>query len=104
MGHQAKVELIEGDGKAASYVSKYIGKSLKGQPLPPHFRRVRCSQEWAALVDLVGQSDNYDWLVCNTTTSLWAATEQCQKERRVMIDGRTGEYFDYSDACETWYN
>jgi len=104
LGYQAKVELVESDGKAAAYVSKYIGKSLVGQQLPPHFRRVRCTQNWAALADLVGQSDNYDWLVCNTTTSLWAATEECQKERRTMIDGRTGEYFDYGEACETWYH
>lgn len=104
MGFQAKVEPVESDGKAAAYVSKYIGKSLGGQPLPPHFRRVRCSQNWTALADLVGQSDHYNWLVCNTTTSLWAATEQCQKERRTMIDGRTGEYFDYGEACETWYH
>jgi len=103
MGYQAKVELVESDGKAAAYVSKYIGKSLGGQPLPPHFHRVRCSQNWTALADLVGQSDNFDWLVCNTTTSLWAATEQCQKERRTMIDGATGEYFDYSDAVDHWY-
>lgn len=103
MGYQAKVELVESDGKAAAYVSKYIGKSLGGHKLPPHFRRVRCSQNWTALVDLVGQSDNFDWLVCNTTTSLWSATEQCQTERRTMIDGRTGEYFDYADACDTWY-
>jgi len=103
MGYQAKVEPVESDGKAAAYVSKYIGKSLAGKSLPPHFRRVRCSQNWTALADLVGQSDNYDWLVCNTTTSLWAATEECQRERRTMIDGRTGEYFDYQEAVEAWY-
>jgi len=103
MGYQAKVEPVESDGKAAAYVSKYIGKSLAGQQLPPHFRRVRCSQNWTALADLVGQSDNYNWLVCNTTASLWAATEECQRERRTMIDGSTGEYFDYQGACETWY-
>jgi len=105
LGYEAEVESIESDGAAAAYVSKYIGKSLAaGGKLPAHFRRVRCSQNWTALADLVGQSDNYDWLVCNTTSSLWAATEQCQRDRRTMIDGRTGEYFDYQDACEIWYH
>jgi len=106
LGYQAKVEPVESDGKAAAYVSKYIGKSLGGQPLPSHFRRVRCSQNWAALEVLedAGQAALYDWLVCNTTTSLWAATEECQLKNFTMIDGETGEYFDYQDACETWYH
>jgi len=106
LGFQAKVELIENDGKAAAYVSKYIGKSLGGERLPSHFRRVRCSQNWAPLAQLEGNiaSGDFDWVVCNTTTSLWAATEQCQAEKRTMIDGATGEYFDYQDAIETWYH
>jgi hypothetical protein len=103
-GYQVEVKPIEEDTAAAAYVSKYIAKSLGGFKLPAHFRRVRCSQNWTPLDDLTnGQSDNFDWLVCNTTSSLWAATEQCQTERRTMIDGRTGEYFDYQDACDTWY-
>lgn len=105
MGFQAKAEPVDSDAKAAAYVSKYIGKSLAGQQLPPKFRRVRCSQNWTALPDLEAtrQAGDFDWLVCNTTTSLWAATEQCQIERRTMIDAETGEYFDYQDACERWY-
>lgn len=104
MGYQAKVELVESDGKAAAYVSKYIGKSIGGQSLPPKFHRVRCSQNWAALPDLHPESDGYDWLVCNTNTSLWAATAQCQAEKRSMVDGRTGEYFDFGAAVDTWYD
>ena len=103
MGYQAKVETVESDGKAAAYVSKYIGKSLGGFALPPKFRRVRCSQNWTALPDLTdGQSSNFDWMVCSTPSSLWAATEQCQLERRTMIDTETGEYFDYSSVVEEW--
>lgn len=106
MGFQAKVETVESDGKAAAYVSKYIGKSLAGQQLPRKFRRVRCSQNWAALAQLEAheRSAEFDWLVCNTTTALWSSVEQCQQERRNMIDGSTGEYFDYQDAIETWYH
>jgi len=105
LGFQAKVEPVESDGKAAAYVSKYIGKSLGGQPLPPHFRRVRCSQNWTPLAQLELQqlSSDMDWLVCNSTVSLWAAVEQCQSEKRTMVDGSTGEYFDYQDACDRWY-
>jgi len=106
MGFQAKVEPVESDGKAAAYVSKYIGKSLAGQRLPPKFHRVRCSQNWATLAQLEADelASDCDWLVCNSHTSLWAATEQCQLERRTMIDGKTGEYFDYGDAVDTWYH
>lgn len=105
MGFMAKVEDIRDDGKAAAYVSKYIGKSLAGQQLPSHFRRVRCSQNWTPLAQLEAheQSANYDWLVCNTTAALWACVEQCQAEKRDIVDGSTGEYFDYQDACDTWY-
>jgi len=106
MGFQAKVESVESDGKAAAYVSKYIGKSLGGQPLPRKFRRVRCSQNWAKLGELEAheQSRDFDWLACNTHTALWACVEQCQAEKRSMVDARTGEYFDYQDAIETWYH
>lgn len=106
LGYEAKVEAVETDGKAAAYISKYIAKSLGGQSLPPHFRRVRCSQNWAELpvLEAAGQAGDFDWLVCNSHTSLWAAVEECQKERRDMIDGATGEYFDYQDAIDTWYH
>lgn len=106
MGYQSEVETIDNDGKAAAYVSKYIGKSISGLSLPSRFRRVRCSQNWAALapMEVHEQSSNFDWLVCNTTTSLWASVEQCQQERRNMIDGSTGEYFDYQEAIDTWYH
>lgn len=106
MGFQAKVEDVDGAGKAAAYVSKYIGKSLSGHTLPPKFRRVRCSQNWAALAQLEAheQSAEFDWVVCNSHTSLWSCVEQCQQERRNMIDGATGEYFDYQDAIDTWYH
>jgi len=105
LGFQAKVKPVESDGKAAAYVSKYIGKSLGGDILPPHFRRVRCSQNWTPLAQLEAhqQSGDFDWLVCNTTTSLWAATEECQRKNFTMVDGATGEYFDYQDACDRWY-
>jgi len=104
LGFEADVQKVESDGMAAAYVSKYIGKSLGGKSLPAHFRRVRCSQNWEPLADLGGQSDDFDWLVCSTTTSLWACVEQCQAEKRSMVDGHTGEYFDYGDAIDTWYH
>lgn len=106
MGYQAKVEEVENEGKAAAYVSKYIGKSLAGMSLPRHFRRVRCSQNWATLRQLENNvaSGDFDWVVCNTDTALWSCVEQCQKERRAMIVPETGEFFDYQDAIETWYH
>jgi len=106
MGYQAKVELIESNGKAAAYVSKYIGKSLAGQTLPQHFRRVRCSQNWTPLAQLEDSiaSGDFDWLVCNTTTALWSATEECEQKNYTMWVAESGEHFDYQDAIETWYH
>lgn len=105
MGFMAKVENVSTEHKAAAYVSKYIGKSLAGHELPPHFRRVRCSQNWTPLADLTaGQSSDFNWMVCNTNAALFACVEQCQQEKRTMIDGSTGEFFDYGDAVNTWYN
>lgn len=105
MGYQAEVEGVENEGKAAAYVSKYIGKSLSGHALPRKFRRVRCSQNWTPLaqLELGERSGNADWLVCNTIDSLWYATEECQRQDFRMIVADTGEYFDYAEACEGWY-
>jgi len=102
-GHQAKVRIVENEGQAAGYTAKYIGKSLGGQPLPPHFRRVRTSQGWEKAIEISRFPSDADWLACNTTTSLWAAVEECQAKNYAMIDGVTGEFFDYQDAVEHWY-
>lgn len=103
-GHQADVQKVEGEGHAAAYIAKYLGKSLEGLRLPDKFRRVRCSQGWAALPDLTdGQASDADWLVCGSHASLFAAVEECQKQNLTMIDVATGEYFDYGDAIEHWY-
>jgi len=106
MGFQAKVEPVEDDSKAAAYVSKYIGKSLGGLELPPKFHRVRCSQNWTPLAQLEAhqQSGDFDWLVCNSSVSLWSATEECEAKHYDMIIADTGEFFDYQDAIETWYH
>lgn len=105
MGYQAKVLSIDSDGAASGYVSKYIGKSLAGHELPPKFKRVRCSQNWTPLANLEAHihSADFDWLVCNTTGSLWQAVVECQETKTTMLTS-DGEYFDFQDACDTWYN
>lgn len=103
LGYQAKVRTVENEGSAAGYVSKYLAKSLEGAMFPPKFRRIRVTNNWAELPTLHEPSNAYNWLVCHTTTSLWAAVEECQEKRLSMVDMRTGEYFDYQDACDTWY-
>jgi len=106
MGYEAEVEDVESAGKAAAYVSKYIGKSLAGLELPAHFRRVRCSQNWTPLAQLENNlaSADFEWLVCNTTTALWSATEECERKDLTMWLAESGEHFDYQDAIETWYH
>lgn len=105
LGYQAKVEEVENNDKVAGYVSKYIGKSLAGHALPRKFRRVRCSQNWTQLDELEAheQARDCDWLVCNTSDALWWCVEECQREKFALVDMNTGEYFDYQDAVEHWY-
>ncbi len=106
LGYQADEQIVETSAEAAGYVSKYISKSLSGHELPRKFRRVRCSQNWTKLEELEDhrQARDFDWLVCNTFAALWYAVEECQKSKTTMIDGSTGEYFDYGDAIDTWYH
>lgn len=101
-GYIANVQKVYGEAHVAAYVSKYIGKGLGEGELPHKFRRVRCSENWTPLAQLENHvaSGDYDWLVCGTTISLWAATEQCQRENRSMVDAQTGEFFDYGEAAE----
>lgn len=44
LGYQADCQPVDGVGHAAAYCSKYLGKGLGDELLPPHFRRIRLSQ------------------------------------------------------------
>lgn len=100
LGYEADVQPVESEGHAAAYCSKYLGKGLGEADLPPHFRRVRLSQNWQDLPVLHEPSDAYDWLVCSTSSSLWAACEECQRQGMAMVDLENGEVFDFTDMVE----
>lgn len=100
LGYQADAQPVDGVGHAAAYCSKYLGKGLGDELLPAHFRRIRLSQNWAKLPELHEPADGLDWLACRSPAALWAACEECQRERLNMIDLRTGEVFDILDFIE----
>lgn len=104
LGFMAQAEEMETDEQVAAYIVKYITKSLAGEKFPKKIRRVRATENWYNFTPDELPALATDWLTCNTTTALWSVTEQCQAENRNMVDLRTGEYFDYQDAIETWYH
>lgn len=106
LGFMAEVDPLRTVAHAVWYVAKYLGKGLDDEPLPPHFRRIRLSQNWAALPELHEPSDAYDWLACRSPQGVLAVTAECQQKGMTMVDLQTGEYFDYGDLCEryAWFD
>jgi hypothetical protein len=102
LGFQAYIKPVENVGHAAVYVSKYLGKGLDHEPLPPHFRRIRLSQNWAVLPELHEPSNAYDWLACRSLSGVLATCQECQKTGLTMIDLATGEYFDVMDLAQRY--
>jgi len=99
-GFMADVQPLESVGKAAAYCAKYLGKGLGAVSLPPHFRRIRLSQNFPTNDPDNGRIRDFDWLVCRSPAALWAACEECQKLGYNMVDLETGEVFDFLDMLE----
>lgn len=97
LGFMADVQPLESVGKAAAYCAKYLGKGLGAIALPPHFRRIRLSQNFPTNDPDNGRIRDFDWLVCRSPAALWAACEECQKLGYNMVDLETGEVFDFLD-------
>ncbi len=55
LGFMARASPVHCIYGASRYVTKYLTKSLSAEQWPPHFRRIRTSQDWPALAD----DDNY---------------------------------------------
>lgn len=104
LGFMAEAEVMDTNEKAAAYIVKYIQKSLAGEKFPKKIRRVRATENWYKFTPDEIPTLEADWLTCNTTTALWEVVKQCQTENRNMVDLRTGEYFDFGEAVETWYH
>jgi len=85
-------EAIGSVAEVGQYVAKYLGKQL-GDELPPRFRRVRTSANWAKL-PIPDPADKLEWCYVNSNGALQSAYERCAADNLTMIDIRTGEIFD----------
>jgi hypothetical protein len=103
-GFMADIQPVTSERAVAGYVTKYLTKSLAGMELPQKTRRVRASENWYKLPENDGGLVVDDgWLTCTTKAGLWAFVEAARAENLTIVNPRTGELFDYADACETWY-
>jgi len=96
LGYQCKIVPIHSEGRAAEYVTKYIGKSLDFD-YPARFRRVRCSNGWADIPEPTTDSAGLRWEYVGTNGALQIVYEECQSNRITMIDQKTGEIWDDVD-------
>jgi len=96
LGYQCKILHVSAEGHAQKYVVKYVGKDL-GNDTPPHFRRVRVSNNWANIPSPDTILNGLQWEYVGTNGALQIIYEQCGERGISIIDTLTGEYFDDID-------
>jgi len=96
LGYQCEVIHISNSGYTAKYVAKYIGKSF-GADVPPRFRRVRVSNNWADIPQPTTEHNDLRWEYVGTNGALQSVYDECQSKHYSMIDQKTGEIFDDID-------
>lgn len=96
LGYQCKIVHISAEGRAAQYVTKYIGKSLDFD-YPARFRRVRCSNNWVDIPKPNSHDSALRWEYVGTNGALQFVYEQCEVRGYSLIDKQTGEMFDDVD-------
>jgi len=102
LGYQCEVLHVDGSGRAQQYVVKYVGKSL-GDHVPPHFRRVRVSQNWTRIPDAQSELSNLTWEHVGTNGALEIIYREAKAKGITLIDISTGEIFDDVDLGTTVY-
>jgi len=96
LGYQCEIRHISSAGRAAEYVTKYIGKSLDFE-YPARFRRVRCSNDWVDIPKPATEHAELRWEYVGTNGALQIVYDECQSKHIAMIDQKTGEKFDDVD-------
>jgi len=96
LGYQCEIIHIADTGHVAKYITKYIGKSL-GDNMPPHFRRVRVSNDWADIPQPTAKSNDLRWEYVGTNGALQIVYDECQAKHITLIDQKTGQIFDDID-------
>lgn len=95
-GRGHKDQPIDALSRVASYISKYLGKSL-GDIVPPRFRRVRTSAGWAKVPAPEGELSGMEWQYIGGNGMLLEHYRRCHEEGYALIDVRTGEFFEDVD-------
>jgi hypothetical protein len=96
LGYMADVSQVNSTRAATGYVTKYVGKSL-GEEVPPHFRRVRVSRNWADVPKPETEHNLYRWEYIVDDRDLMTIINRCQMRNITMINAKTGEIYDYTD-------
>jgi hypothetical protein len=96
LGYQAEIKRVTGSGSAASYVTKYLTKSL-GDDVPARTRRVITSQGWPDIPDPVTALSGLKWEYVNGNGVLDVILRECQAKKIDLIDLATGEFYDADD-------
>jgi hypothetical protein len=96
LGYKATISRVDNVSKAASYVTKYIGKDL-GKDAPKHFRRVRVSRNFPAIPLPQTGLSAYEWFYIGGNGALKTEYEYAEKNGLTMIDVITGDVWDDID-------
>lgn len=103
LGFMADVRRVQTVQNATRYVTKYIGKDL-GDEVPPHFRRVRVSRNWAEIPIPVTDVSDLEWCYVGSNGALSLMYERCKREAYDLIDLSTGAFFDDVDLGTIAWN
>jgi len=96
LGYQCEIRHVSSAGRAAEYVTKYIGKSLDFE-YPARFRRVRASNNWVNIPEPATEHPELRWEYVGTNGALSVVYDECQAKHITLIDQKTGEVFDDVD-------
>lgn len=103
LGFMADIRRVQTVQNATRYVTKYIGKDL-GDEVPPHFRRVRVSRNWAEIPVPVTDVSDLEWCYVGSNGALSLMYERCKREAYDLIDLSTGAFFDDVDLGTIVWN
>jgi len=100
-GYKCEAQSVYSMYDIVRYVTKYVTKQFNLE-VPPHFRRIRVSQNWPEVPKPTNALSILDWMHVANRTQLELCYYECKQANLRMVDVRTGEAFDESDFyCET---
>lgn len=99
-GYECEAQNVYSMYDIVRYVTKYVTKQFNVE-VPVHFRRIRVSQNWPDVPAPDTALSNLEWMHVKNQKQLERVYRECERISVRMIDVRTGDAFDESDACFT---